>query len=352
LLMAFANDLEAVFAVRLLLGLTSGSFPVGESYIAATTEDKNKRASLIASCGTFYALAFIVGPGIGTAVAQTQLGNSGPFVLGALLAYSCAAGSFRFISNDAGYSIRLHVADTSTKEDSADSASRSKLKIMCVMLASFMCGILGDMETVMLALGPLASMGLGQGAFSISMMVMAVIAAVFQSVFFDKVQRAVGVYRTGGLGSVLFVLCSAAWASVGAISCALTFTECEEFRLSAHAQEPNAVRGQWTSAVSAMDMALYSLGLVTFIVGYIMSRSVITPILYDAAPHAHRGFTVGLGATVLSAGRVAGPLILGSLLTSTTPLLAWLFAACSAAVMTICYVVAACLGDAGSHNLL
>jgi MFS family permease len=82
LLTALAWDMRTLFMARLFLGLTSGTMPVGQSYIAEVVKPR-ERAKKMANLGALNGLAMMVGPPVGSLIAATNFGLRVRFTLAA-----------------------------------------------------------------------------------------------------------------------------------------------------------------------------------------------------------------------------------------------------------------------------
>lgn len=74
-LTAAAWDLRSLLGARLFLGLTSGSLPIAQSYIAAIVRPKD-RAARLANIGALNGLSVMLGPPIGAVSRQLPLPSS------------------------------------------------------------------------------------------------------------------------------------------------------------------------------------------------------------------------------------------------------------------------------------
>jgi MFS family permease len=99
LALAFAPNVYAAFAVRLLGGLASGNGAVVQGYIADVTppEERTQRMSLL---GASYNFGFILGPALGGLLAHPSAGHAGfrlPLLVASALSATCALGLFLFL---------------------------------------------------------------------------------------------------------------------------------------------------------------------------------------------------------------------------------------------------------------
>jgi MFS family permease len=93
-LMAFAPNIYAAFAIRLLGGMFSGNGSVVQGYIADVTQPE-ERAGKMARIGVAFNVGFIVGPTLAGLLAQPALGPAGfriPFLVASVLGGGSALG--------------------------------------------------------------------------------------------------------------------------------------------------------------------------------------------------------------------------------------------------------------------
>ena len=81
MLTALAWDLTSLIFARAFLGATSGSLPVAQSYISDIVRPK-ERPKRLGTLGALNGLAVVLGPPLGSFIAATPLGLSGPFYAG------------------------------------------------------------------------------------------------------------------------------------------------------------------------------------------------------------------------------------------------------------------------------
>jgi len=92
--LAFAPNIWAALAIRLLTGLTTGNLSTIQGYIADITPPKF-RAGRIGQLGAAFALGFVAGPALGGLLAHPQLGLAGfraPLLIAGGLSIMAAAG--------------------------------------------------------------------------------------------------------------------------------------------------------------------------------------------------------------------------------------------------------------------
>lgn len=182
-----AWDLPSLFGARLFLGLTSGSLPVAQSYIADVVS-KKERANKMANLGSLNGLAVMVGPPIGSLVATTPLSLRGPFFVGAVIAVGgVLLAVFNVVTKEDLDAMRL-VSPAARSQGRWDKVrkklapnitnavamragrTRDDARWATIYLTAVIAGLasmLNAMPAVLLALGPLAAVGLGQQTFGL-----------------------------------------------------------------------------------------------------------------------------------------------------------------------------------------
>lgn len=331
LLTALATNLRSLIAARLFLGLTSGSFPVAESYIVDALPPK-ERIQRMSDLGALSGIFFLFGPPIGSLVATiTPLGLSGPFVFGAVVSFCVFAWSFTkildqetlvdFVQRTPNYQARQRWKRLSEKycpdmaavikKDSAQGSTNWSI-VVVAMLGALVAAVITNVPAIVLAIGPMHHIGLNAQAFGMLLTMMGIVATAVRALFFTALQDAVGLHITGAIGGLSSVICELLWLQVG--------------------------RGGGTSA-TAFDLFALIVGGLFNATGFMLAGAVISPIMASVAEASKVGFVIGLGASAQSAGRVVGPLLWGWIVEQLSTQIAFLAAAAIAAALGVMWVL-------------
>lgn len=313
---ALARSTLALAVVRFLHGATSGSLPVATSYLADASAPKD-RPRKISQLGGIQGVVFALGPPLGSVIADAA---------GSLRAVFFVGGAFGWVgmSFAAMYILDRHQVEAAMRASPAARARRRWAALRDMHLSSleqhgrgvrasgerwWIIGIAVGMAVctslvqqtinVVLALGPLHDIGLGQQTFAWVLMAVGVVAALTQLLLFSKVLLpTLGVYLSGVVGALLYWLSQLAWMRVGhdAHGC-----------VGEGGDASQCVVGR----ASAADLVALSVGTGFFGMGYVLSVAVVSPVLVQSSSSKRRGFVVGLGSAGAAFGRAIGPSLFG-----------------------------------------
>jgi DHA1 family tetracycline resistance protein-like MFS transporter len=102
--LAFAPNIWAALAIRLVSGLTTGNLSTIQSYIADITPPR-LRSGRIGLLGAAFALGFVAGPAMGGLLARPQLGSAGfhlPLFVAGGMSLAAALGVILFVRESRG----------------------------------------------------------------------------------------------------------------------------------------------------------------------------------------------------------------------------------------------------------
>lgn len=300
-----------------------------------------QRVKQMSELGSLSGLFFMVGPPIGSFIAAvTPLGMKAPFYFGALTAVLCFAFGYvrllspatvmRCVSETPNFKARkrwemLRTTYTPRLErySAKEAGSTQWLVVAAALVGSFLSTIIMNVPAIVLALGPMRSIGLGPNVFGAMLMGMGLQAAAIQWYVFTPLQKSVGLFAVGALAGALSIVCELTWMQVGRDACGGALpVPC------------------FLARATAFDVLCLVVGAIFNGSGFMLSRAVISPVCASAATTTNTGFVIGLGASAGSAGRVVGPLIWGPIaeISSRT---AFMLATALAAAMGAMWLAAA-----------
>ena len=370
--------------IRFLQGCTSGTYAVGQSYIADTVEPR-VRAQKMAQLGGMQGLVFMVGPLIGSALTAT-VSDRGVFVTGGAFAFLgkslpgggpsvrdglvlppttilltgrtglyClphtyhrptyglltrppllgAASHLPLTGLVTGYNFILARPEVELLQRLSPSAQARRRWKLCqdvyltntrvaraeqkkpashgVRWGTISVGvamatassIVQSTVYVIVALGPLVDVGLGQGTYGSLLTLVGCTAATMQLVIYPRVLLPrLGLHACGAIGSLIYLAAQLAWMAVG--------------RLGACSTPDDSVATCLMAQASVVDLVMLGVGTVLFGTGYTLTQTVVAPVLVAVAPVDRRGFIVGLGGLGNAVGRALGPMVFGHQIASTS----------------------------------
>lgn len=372
-LTALAWDIRSLLCARLFLGLTSGSLPIAQSYIAAVARPKD-RANRLANLGALNGLAVMLGPPIGSAIAASPVGLVGPFLIGGSVS---ACGVFVAMHNLYSpaeiealrkFSPAAHARDRWHRlrerylpvNESAAGRTRDDERWPTIIMTSSVAGLaslLNATPAVVLALGPMERIGLGTEAFGLVLMCMGLCGLVVQLTLFKPLHKRVGLYATGALGGVCSMLAPIAFLCVGSLSpCARPLASLPAAHLvappadaalaQALAETGGRAAACAVAGASLVDLGCLGLGSLFFAAGFILCNSCVSPVLVQSASSRSTGKIVGIGAMGASIGRALGPATWGLVLRTTDVTTALLTAAGIACAVIAAWLTASAIDAA------
>ena len=349
---ALAYNLPTLLAARLFLGITSGSLPVAQSYIADIVEPR-ERAQRLASLGALNALAVMLGPPLGSLIASTPLGLSGPFLVGAVMAaggvllalHSLMSKEELETLRKTSPAARAQSHWQKLREEFTPSLSSPAGRVTnderwpTITITAIIAGgaaMLNATPAVVLALGPMKSVGLGQGAFGVALMWMGVCGIVVQLGVFKRLVTSWKLYRIGAMGATCSSLAPLAFLLIGRRPCAPSpVSPPDRIAISAEVASLCVY-----ARASAADLLLLMAGSALFAAGYILCNACISPILVQSATSKSTGRIVGLGATGAAVGRALGPATWGLILRVSNVPTAFVSACAIATMIAAAWLVA------------
>ena len=316
LLTALATDLRSLMAARLFLGLTSGSLPVGQSYIADVVTVKEDRAKTLANLSALNALAVMVGPPLGSLLAYlTPLGLKGPFFAGCVgAAVGAIFAAFNLLSKEQLERLRNETPQAKARARWAKCRQEyvPSLELRnvsfgerwgTVYAAVFIAGssaMLNATPAVLLALGPLSHIGLGHEAFGVILMGMGLCGALVQLKVFRPLLASIGIFYAGAVGAVCSAGAPVFFLLVGRFPC-----------VPAADASPLSCLLQ---SASIVDLLALAAGSALFAAGFILCSACVSPVLVQSATPKTTGMVVGLGGMGSAVGRALGPATWGMIL--------------------------------------
>ena len=237
-------------------------------------------------------------PRVAQAIATSPAGLSGPFVVGGVVAV-CGVGlaitklyspaeieMLRKFSPAAAARDRWHRLRQTYLPGASSEAGRmaDDERWPTIIITASIAGLgalLNATPAVLLALGPMARVGLGTEAFGVVLMFMGLCGLITQLAFFKPLNSRVGLYTTGAVGGV----CSA----ISAISflCIGTLSPCTSSSLTAAAAPTVAPTAASTACAvadaSLIDVACLALGSFCFACGFMLCNACVSPVLVQSA---------------------------------------------------------------------
>ena len=259
-------------------------------------------------CAPVSALCSLSIPLAAQAIAASPAGLSGPFVVGGVASVLGVALAFTQLyspaeiealrkfspaarARDRWRRLREQHAPAAASEAGRVADDERWPTIMVIISVAVLSSLLNATPAVLLALGPMASIGLGTEAFGVILMLMGLSGLLTQVTLFRRLHQRFGLYTTGAMGGVCSAMAAMAFLCVGRLSACVP----------ASATTASASTACAVANASLVDIVCLAIGSVCFASGFILCNSCVSPVLVQSAtsrttgqvrpePHADRRF--------------------------------------------------------------
>ena len=274
---AQADSLAMLFASRIVGGIGGSTIPVAQAYIADVT-DPSRRAGNMGLIGAAFGLGFVIGPALGAFLAGASSGSpAAPGYAAAGLCLANALAALAWLPESRTRAPGGSAAPTPRFSLGAALRDAAASRQIRLVLAGYLCITMGfSALQPTLSLLALERFGMGARQAGLLFALLGVVSAVVQGGLVRRV--------TPRTGERLLLLGSAAPFVAGLL-----------------------VVG-WSPSPGALLAGLALIGI-----GYGGAVPSVLALLSRAAHPERQGAALGVGQSVGSLARVAGPLLAGSL---------------------------------------
>lgn len=332
---SMSQSLESLIFSLLGVGLFLGYSVAVQAYIGDATS-RSEQPMLIARLGIVGGVVSLFSPSLASLVATSSAGYNGAFILVSLMFMVSAGGAELFLldreqlarlnhsthhakARERWRKLRdLYVPSCSSMAGRAHNDERWPIILSVVGIHIFVSA-LGCTLHFLLPLGPLVSTELGQSWYA-GLLTLDHIAAAGANVGFVWLQRVMGTFEVGLVGSVLILLSNSLWASVSLRDC----------RQAGSCLVANA---------SISDLACLVSGAVLYGCGHALTMTAGSCIILQSSNSRNAGTTLTAGMIGISVGNIVGPLLFGHILQAVGTRYAFTAASAGAGIVAVLWVM-------------